>query len=126
MALGKCSLLLFQELLNKGEGVATVADGVLGFKSHLRKGLLKAIRLENRVPAKRVVASGLYNASLAAACKHNGLSIRTLTEGKDALGVCCLVLEVLYHLPETFTADAFQEVLAAGGWGSGQEFNTYM
>ena len=103
--------MLFQELLDKGEGVATVTDRVFDFKRHLCEGLIEAIGLEDRVPAKRVVASGLNNAAIASAIEHNWFCVRTLTEGKDALCICCLILKVLNHFPQTFTADAIQKIL---------------
>ena len=91
-----------------------MTDRILYLKRHLCKGLVEAIRLEDRVPAKRVITSGRNNAAIAAAIKYNRFSVRTLTEGKDALCICCLIIKVLHHLPETLTAHTIQEIFDIG------------
>ena len=89
-----------------------MTDRVLDLSCYLGVGLVITIRLENRVPAEHVFTAWWHNLSIAAADKSAGLVIRTFTEGKDALAISRLVIEVLNHFPESFTADISQEVLA--------------
>ena len=82
-----------------------MADRVLDLGWYLGEGPVMPIRLENWVPAEHVFTSWWHNLSIAAADKSAGLVIRTLTEGKDALAISRLVIEVLNHFPESFTAN---------------------
>ena len=103
--------MLLEEGLDKCQGVATMADGVLDIEGHLSKCLIKVIRLEDRIPAERVIASWFNDLTIAASCEDNWLGVRTFAEGKDALSVGSLIIKVLDHLPETFTAYTAEEVL---------------
>ena len=60
--------------------------------------------LENRVPAEHVFTTRFDNLPIASANKSAGLVARTFAEGKDALTISSLVIEVLNHFPESFTA----------------------
>ena len=57
------------------------------------------IRLEDWVPTKGIVTTRFDNRSIAAADEGDGLGIRALAEGEDALCVGRLVFKVLNHLP---------------------------
>ena len=106
--------LALQELLDEGERVSSVADRVLRLQWQFCKSLVKAVGLEDGVPAERVVAARFHDLAIAAAGKDERLSFGSLAESEDALGVRALVLEVLHHLPEALAAHASKEVLATG------------
>ena len=88
-----------------------MADGVLDIEGHLSKCLIKVIRLEDGIPAEHILASWFNDLTIAASCEDDWLSVRTFAEGEDALSVGSLIIKVLDHLPETFTADLPKEVL---------------
>ena len=89
-----------------------MTDSVLDLGGYLSVGLVEPIGLEHRIPTKHVFTAWLHNLPVATADKSAWLSVRTLTEGKDALAIGRLVIKALYHLPEPLAAHSFQEVLA--------------
>ena len=103
--------MLLEEGLDKCQGVATMADGVLDIEGHLSKCLIKVIRLEDGIPAEHILASWFNNLTIAASCEDDWLGVRTFAESEDALSVGSLIIKVLDHLPETFTAYTTEEVL---------------
>lgn len=88
-----------------------MTDRVLNCQWHLSECLIMSIRLEDGIPSEHVLTARLDDLAGATAREHNRLSVGTLAEGEDALGVGCLIIEVLDHLPETGTSDTSQEVL---------------
>ena len=104
--------MLCQELLDNSECVAPMADLILGGSVQFSESLVEAVWLEHWVPSEHILASRLNDLTIAAPCEDDGLGIWTFAEGKDALGIGCLVFKVLDHLPQSFTTDASQEVLA--------------
>ena len=78
--------------------------------------MVEAIGLEDWVPSKHVLTSWLDNLAIAASGENDRFSLWPLTEGKDALCIGSLVIEVLNHLPEALSAHAAQEVFNVGAW----------
>ena len=87
---------------------------VFGLGSELRKSLVEAIWLENWVPPKHVLTSWFDNLAIASASENHRFGLRPLTERKDTLSIGSLVIEVLNHLPKTFSAHIPQKVLDVG------------
>ena len=116
VSFSQCFSLLLQELLDKCESVASMANLVFRLCSELSKSLFIAVRLEDWVPSKHVLSPWFDNLAIAAPRENHRLSTRSLTEGKDALSVRSLVIKVLNHLPETLSTHASQEILDVRAW----------
>ena len=88
-----------------------MADLVLGLCRNLSESLLEACWLEDRIPSEHVFTAGWDDFAFAPATEDDGVGLGSRTKGEDTLGVGCLVLEVLNHLPETFSSHTTQKVL---------------
>ena len=107
----ECIFLFFKELLDEFKCISTMADFVLRFERDLSKGTLVTIWLEDRVPTKGIVATRLYDLSIAATDESDWLGLWSLTESKGALGVCGSIFKILNHLPEALPTNSTKEVL---------------
>ena len=75
-----------------------------------------AVGLEDWVPSEHILSPWLDNLAIAAPREDQWLSPWPLTEGKDALSVRSLVIEVLNHLPETLSTHVPQEIFDVRAW----------
>ena len=88
-----------------------MTDLVLGLGRNLGESFLEASGLEDRVPTEHVFTAGWNDCAIASTAKDDRVGLGSRTKGENTLRVGCLVLEVLDHLPETFTSHITQEVL---------------
>jgi len=92
-------------------GCAGCASGQIGQNGPGEKTISTGNRNFEGKQGKGEVYLASVATAIASAIEHNWFGVRTLTEGKDALCICCLILKVLNHFPQTFTADAIQKIL---------------
>ena len=87
-------------------------DLVFNLKGHLCKGLIESIWLEDRIPSKHVLSSGLNNLARASTHKEHRLRLWGLTKSIDTLGICSLIFEAFQNVDKTLPADFVQERFA--------------
>ena len=73
-----------------------------------------AVGHEDRVPAECIITLRSYDFALTSSNEKFVLFSLSLTHSEDALGVSCVVIKILDHVPEAFTANRAQEILDVG------------